>query len=113
MLGASPNTRWLAGQVAVDAADFVLTGPDLTSSDISIWKLSRPPYHLETSVPGIFAVGDARSGSTKRIAAAVGEGSTVVQFVHRVLQGVAELSATATASQLTSSLNTTGRPCLG
>jgi thioredoxin reductase (NADPH) len=97
MLGASPNTRWLAGQVALDAAGFVLTGTDLTPRDVAGWKLSRPPCVFETSVPNIFAAGDVRPGSTKRIAAAVGEGSTVVQFVHRVLREAAESSAAATA----------------
>jgi thioredoxin reductase (NADPH) len=98
MLGASPNTRWLEGEVALDAAGFVLTGSELMPRDIAGWKLSRPPYLLETSVPGIFAAGDARSGSTKRIAAAVGEGSTVVQFVHRVLRDVAESSQPSAAT---------------
>jgi thioredoxin reductase (NADPH) len=92
MLGASPNTLWLAGQVALDASGFVLTGPDLRPPDLEGWKPSRSPYLLETSVPGVFAAGDSRAGSTKRIAAAVGEGSTVVQFVHRVLRELRQSS---------------------
>ena len=88
MLGAWPNTRWLAGHVALDASGFVVTGQDLAPRDLVGWKLSRSPYLLEASIPGIFGAGDARSGSTKRIAAAVGEGSTVVQFVHRILREI-------------------------
>lgn len=81
MTGANPNTAWLNGCLALDAQNFVKTGPDLGSD----WRQRRPPYLLETSVPGVFAVGDIRSGSMKRVAAAVGEGSMAVQFAHRVL----------------------------
>jgi thioredoxin reductase (NADPH) len=79
MTGASPNTSWLGGCLAVDG--IIKTGPDLASE----WPLQRNPYMLETSVPGVFAVGDIRSGSVKRVASAVGEGSMAVQFAHRVL----------------------------
>jgi thioredoxin reductase (NADPH) len=85
MTGASPNTQWLAGCVALDDHGFVKTGPELTAADLARWNLPRPPYLLETSIPGVFAAGDVRSGSVKRIASAVGEGSITVQFVHRAL----------------------------
>jgi thioredoxin reductase (NADPH) len=81
MTGASPNTAWLEGCVLLDAKQFIKTGADVAES----WSLRRPPYLLETSLPGVFAVGDVRAGSLKRVAAAVGEGSMAVQFVHRVL----------------------------
>jgi thioredoxin reductase (NADPH) len=88
MTGAVPNTTWLEGWVALDDKGFVRTGADLRAEDLEAtkWPLARPPHLLETSRPGIFAVGDVRSGSVKRVAAAVGEGSACVQFVHRVLQ---------------------------
>jgi thioredoxin reductase (NADPH) len=87
MTGASPNTRWLEGCVSLDDKGFVRTGPDIPLEDLEAerWSARRGPYLLETSLPGIFAVGDVRSNSVKRVAAAVGEGSTSVQFVHRVL----------------------------
>jgi thioredoxin reductase (NADPH) len=84
MTGAVPNTGWLQGCVALDDKGFVRTGQDLQA--ISGWPLSRPPLHLETSIPGIFATGDVRSGSAKRVAAAVGEGSVCVQLIHRILR---------------------------
>jgi thioredoxin reductase (NADPH) len=83
MVGAEPRTGWLSGAVALDEAGFVLTGPDLRAD--GRWPLEREPALFETSMPGVFAVGDVRSGSTKRVAAAVGEGATVVQLVHRHL----------------------------
>lgn len=86
MAGASPKTGWLAGCLSLDARGFVLTGTDL--DDVlppRPWPLARRPYMLETSLPGVFAVGDARSGNVKRVAAAVGEGSIVVHMVHQVL----------------------------
>ena len=87
MTGADPNTRWLQGCVALDDKGFIKTGSDLGAEDLdpARWPLPRAPYLLETSVPGIFAVGDVRSGSIKRVASAVGEGSVCVQLVHRVL----------------------------
>jgi thioredoxin reductase (NADPH) len=81
MTGACPNTAWLAGCLALDDKKFIKTGQDASPD----WPLRRDPYLLETSLPGVFAVGDVRSGSMKRVAAAVGEGSMAVQFVHRVL----------------------------
>jgi thioredoxin reductase (NADPH) len=85
MTGASPNTGWLSGCVALDAKGFVRAGADLVPDDLKGWPLSRPPLLLETSRPGVFAVGDVRSGSVKRVASAVGEGSICVQLVHRFL----------------------------
>jgi thioredoxin reductase (NADPH) len=88
MTGADPNTRWLEGCVALDAKGFIKTGPDLSPEELSTarWPLARPPYLHETSLPGVFAVGDVRGGSIKRVASAVGEGSIAISFVHQVLQ---------------------------
>jgi thioredoxin reductase (NADPH) len=90
MTGAVPNTRWLQGCVALDDKDFVRTGPELQAPDLAAagWALPRAPHLLETTLPGVFAVGDVRSGSVKRIASAVGEGSICVQFVHRTLREI-------------------------
>jgi thioredoxin reductase (NADPH) len=85
MTGASPNTGWLSGCVALDDKGFVRVGADLRPDDLRSWPLTRPPLLLETSRPGVFAVGDVRSGSVKRVASAVGEGSICVQLVHRFL----------------------------
>ena len=81
MTGADPNTSWLQGCLALDPQQFIKTGADLGPD----WRLRRAPYMLETSLPGVFAVGDIRAGSVKRVASAVGEGSMAVQFVHKVL----------------------------
>jgi thioredoxin reductase (NADPH) len=88
MTGADPNTRWLAGCLLQDEKQFVKTGADLTPEELlaAKWPLTRRPYLMETSIPGVFCVGDARAGSVKRIASAVGEGSICVQLVHRALQ---------------------------
>jgi thioredoxin reductase (NADPH) len=88
MTGAIPNTDWLDGCVARDAKGFIKTGPDLSPHDLAAaqWPLGRAPHLLETSLPGVFAVGDVRGGNFKRVASAVGEGSIAVAFVHRVLQ---------------------------
>ncbi|HWW84826.1 MAG TPA: FAD-dependent oxidoreductase, partial [Vicinamibacterales bacterium] len=87
MTGAVPNTAWLGGCVALDGKGFVKTGSDLTRDDLAAvrWPLARPPHLLETSLPGVFAVGDVRCGNIKRVASAVGEGSIAISFVHRVL----------------------------
>jgi thioredoxin reductase (NADPH) len=87
MTGAEANTAWLQGRVALDDKGFIRTGPDLTRDDLAAarWPLERSPYLLETSLPGVFAVGDVRCGNIKRVASAVGEGSIAVSFVHRVL----------------------------
>jgi thioredoxin reductase (NADPH) len=88
MTGADPNTRWLNGCMALDSKGFIKTGPDLLPEDLGTagWPLTRPPYLLETSLPGVFAVGDVRGGSIKRVASAVGEGSIAISFIHKVLQ---------------------------
>ena len=87
MTGAVPNSAWLDGCVACDETGFIKTGLDLTTEDLAKakWPLKRPPYLLETSLPGVFAVGDIRGGNLKRVASAVGEGSIAVSFVHQVL----------------------------
>jgi thioredoxin reductase (NADPH) len=87
MTGAIPNTSWLNGCVALDAKGFIKTGTDLSPEDLASahWPLARTPHLLETSLPGVFAVGDVRCGNIKRVASAVGEGSIAVSFVHRVL----------------------------
>ncbi|HWC18660.1 MAG TPA: FAD-dependent oxidoreductase [Terriglobales bacterium] len=87
MIGADPNTGWLNACLAVDEKGFIKTGPELKPSDLRRfeWPLARPPYLLETSLPGIFAVGDVRAENVKRVASAVGEGSISIHLVHRVL----------------------------
>jgi thioredoxin reductase (NADPH) len=88
MTGASPRTDWLRGCLALDEKGFILTGRDLdgAQSEGSIpWPLARAPQMLETSLPGVFAVGDVRSGNVKRVASAVGEGAISVHLVHRTL----------------------------
>ena len=85
-LGAAPHTQWLDGLVACDERGFVLTGPDLDSKvHLRDWPLEREPFMLETNVPGVFACGDARHDSVKRVASAVGEGSVAVSFMHQIL----------------------------
>jgi len=88
MTGAVPNTGWLGRCVVLDDKGFIKTGPDLSQDDLAAarWPLTRPPYLLETSRPGVFAVGDVRGGNFKRVASAVGEGSIAVAFVHQALQ---------------------------
>jgi thioredoxin reductase (NADPH) len=95
-IGAAPRTNWLDGVVARDKHGFVLSGPDIAEqlnrdgqddqNDHGSWPLDRQPYHLETSVPGVFAVGDVRAESAKRVASAVGEGAMAVMLVHRYLE---------------------------
>ena len=88
MTGADPNTGWLNGCLVLDAKGFIKTGSDLSPENLSAtgWSLKRQPYLLETSLPGVFAAGDVRGGSIKRVASAVGEGSTVISFVHKIIQ---------------------------
>jgi thioredoxin reductase (NADPH) len=88
LAGAIPATQWLDGCLVLDGKGFVKTGADLSQDELaeSDWPLARAPYLLETSLPGVFAVGDVRAGNVKRVASAVGEGSIAVSFVHRVLQ---------------------------
>ena len=88
MTGANPSTQWLDGCVALDDHGFIKTGSELSADDLSAahWSLARSPNLLETSKPGVFAVGDVRAGNIKRVASAVGEGSIAVSFVHQALQ---------------------------
>jgi thioredoxin reductase (NADPH) len=88
MTGADPNTSWLNGCVALDDKGFIKTGIDLSPDNLSTagWPQMRQPYLLETSLPGVFAVGDVRGGSIKRVASAVGEGSNAISFIHNALQ---------------------------
>ena len=86
-IGAAPRTEWLEGVVVRDERGFVPTGPDLVTGGVrpSGWPLDRDPYHLESSVPGVFVAGDVRAESVKRVASAVGEGAMAVTLVHRYL----------------------------
>ncbi len=97
MIGAVPNSDWLAGTLRQDGRGFILTGTDVTGGDDAAdaespnagcrpWPLDRPPFPLESSLPGVFAVGDVRADSVKRVASAVGEGSVCVQHLHRALE---------------------------
>ena len=87
LIRAEPGTEWLAGAVERDEHGYLLTGRDLTSDAESAgaWPLARPPLLLETSLPGVFAAGDVRAGSTKRVASAVGEGAIAVRLIHEHL----------------------------
>jgi thioredoxin reductase (NADPH) len=91
-IGAAPRTDWLDGVVQRDERGFILAGPDLVTNGAGArgrpagWPLDRPPYHLETSVPGVFVAGDVRAESAKRVASAVGEGAMAVMLVHRYLE---------------------------
>ena len=88
LIGAEPHTDWLAGTVARDPQEYLLTGQQVVTQDTDpAWPLERPPMLLETSVPGVFAAGDVRSRSVKRVAAAVGEGATAVRLIHAYLAG--------------------------
>jgi thioredoxin reductase (NADPH) len=92
LIGAHPMTEWLPRDLTRDTHGFLLTGDDLDEA----WPLERRPLSLETNVPRVFAAGDVRHGSIKRVAAAVGEGATAVQLVHRVLEEDEQLAAGAT-----------------
>ena len=85
MAGASPRTDWLRGCLALDDKGFIITGRDLDAVTATPWTQSRPPQMLETSLPGVFAVGDVRAGNVKRVASAVGEGAIAIHLVHRAL----------------------------
>jgi thioredoxin reductase (NADPH) len=89
MIGVKPRTDWLASALSLDERGFVLTGRDLPGKN---WPLEREPYPFETSRPGVFAAGDVRHGSVKRVAGAVGEGSVAVGSVHRYLAQAAPLA---------------------
>jgi len=98
MIGADPNTAWLPPEVSRDAHGFILTGSDLPRDT---WPLARAPFPLETSLPGVLAVGDARYGSVKRVASAVGEGSVAIQLLHRLLADQEARPASGTAARST------------
>ena len=98
MAGAAPRTEWLEDSFVLDKKGFIVTGPDLVEYADFQWPLSRSPLLLETSVPGIFAVGDTRAGSIKRVASAVGEGAMAVHLVHRFL---AESTTLRNAAEIT------------
>ena len=85
-IGADAETAWLPPEIALDGRGYVLTGADLSAA--GRWQLERDPYLLETSVPGIFACGDVRFSPVKRVAAAVGEGSMAIAFVHQYLRSL-------------------------
>jgi len=83
MIGARPRTDWLPAEIVRDARGFILTGQDLGEN--CGWPLERSPFLLETSMPGVFAAGDARHGAVKRVASAVGDGSIAIQLVHQLV----------------------------
>jgi thioredoxin reductase (NADPH) len=85
LIGAEPRTEWLADGLIRDDSGYLVTGRDLSIGD---WPLARPPLPFETCMPGVFAVGDVRSGSVKRVASAVGEGSVTIRHVHEYLSGL-------------------------
>ena len=89
LIGSQPRTQWLGASVARDRRGFILTGPDLPAGTGHRWPLGRPPLPLETSLPGVFAAGDARRGSVKRVASAVGEGAATIPLVHHHLHTTA------------------------
>jgi thioredoxin reductase (NADPH) len=88
LVGGTPHTQWLADVVEMDSKGYILTGRDVLRSARAPnrWSLEREPYFLETSMPGVFAAGDARCRSVKRVASAVGEGATAIQLVHEYLR---------------------------
>jgi thioredoxin reductase len=95
LIGSHPRTQWLGDSVARDRRGFILTGPDLPAGTGHRWPPGRPPMPLETSLPGVFAAGDVRRGSVKRVASAVGEGAATIPLVHRHLQTPAAAPAAA------------------
>jgi thioredoxin reductase (NADPH) len=113
LAGAQPRTDWLPGTLARDDAGFLLTGPDLapTGGLPDGWPLARSPLPMETAVPGVFAAGDVRHGSTKRVAGAVGEGASAVQSAHRYLQLLAETNREVAMSGASASRPQASRSC--
>jgi thioredoxin reductase len=95
LIGSQPRTQWLGDSVARDQWGFILTGPDLLAATGHRWPPGRPPLPLETSLPGVFAAGDVRQGSVKRVASAVGEGAVTIPLVHRYLQTTTAAPAAA------------------
>ena len=98
LIGSQPRTQWLGESVIRDQQGFILTGPDLPDGTGARWSPSRPPLPLETSLPGVFAAGDVRRGSVKRVASAVGEGAITIPQVHRYLETMTAASAAAQES---------------
>jgi thioredoxin reductase (NADPH) len=101
-IGAHPRTDWLPDAIARDKQGFVLTGADVAGSDVPgapVWPLERDPFPLETSMPGVLAVGDVRHGSIKRVASAVGEGSIAIRVLHRLLDPAAETTPAIDATE--------------
>ena len=97
LIGSQPRTQWLGEGIARDQWGFILTGPDLPAGTGHDWPPGRPPLPLETSLPGVFAAGDVRQGSVKRVASAVGEGAATIPLVHRYLQTTAAAPAAGRA----------------
>jgi thioredoxin reductase (NADPH) len=95
LIGSQPRTQWLGQSLARDQQGFILTGPDLPAGTDAHWPPSRPPLPIETSLPGVFAAGDVRHGSVKRVASAVGEGAATIPLVHSYLQDIAAAPAAA------------------
>ncbi len=95
LIGSQPRTEWLGASIARDQWGFILTGPDLPGGTDTRWPPGRPPLPLETSLPGVFAAGDVRQGSVKRVASAVGEGAVTIPLVHRYLEMIAAIPADA------------------
>jgi thioredoxin reductase (NADPH) len=92
LIGGSPHTGWLPAGIVCDARGYVLTGQDLLEEEAyrGAWSLERQPFPVETSLPGVFAIGDVRHGAVKRVASAVGEGSIAISYLHRYLNAMAE-----------------------
>lgn len=95
LIGSQPRTEWLDASLTRDQRGFILTGPDLLTHTSAGWPLGRPPLPLETSLPGVFAAGDVRQGSIKRVASAVGEGAITIPLVHRYLETMTSVPAAA------------------
>ena len=93
LIGAQPRTHWLGEAIARDQQGFIITGPDLPVGTGRRWHPARRPLPLETSLPGVFAAGDVRHGSVKRVASAVGEGAATIPLVHRYLRTTAAARA--------------------
>jgi thioredoxin reductase (NADPH) len=89
LIGSEPRTEWLGKGLARDRWGFILTGQDVLDDPDARWHADRPPLLLETSLPGVFAAGDVRSGAVQRVASAVGDGAITIPLVHRYLEGLA------------------------
>jgi thioredoxin reductase (NADPH) len=113
LIGSQPRTEWLGQGVARDQGGFIRTGPDLLDDTHARWPPGRPPLPLETSRPGVFAAGDVRRGSVKRVASAVGEGAATIPLVHHYLQTTATAPATAGRGDTLTGQHTRNRhaPC--